>query len=78
MFSSFKLTQQQEETVDKVQERCVSTCEFIHPIETEDALACSKQCKENNKELFRMSNASKIGVYLSVALLIVSLFLALN
>ena len=78
MFSGFKLTQKQEETVEKVQERCISTCEFIHPIETEDALECSNKCKENNKELYRMGNASKIGVYISVALLLISLFLSLN
>lgn len=78
MFKKIKLSKDQEEKVLKVQNKCTEICDYMHPVEKLDFLECSEQCKERNRDLYRMANASNWGVLISLIVLGLAFFVAVK
>jgi hypothetical protein len=72
------LSASQEEKVQSVQERCVSTCKMLHPISESDVEECVKKCSEQNRDLFRMSNASNYAAFAAFLILLIAIIFAVQ
>lgn len=70
----FDLSPNQEKIIQKVSSRCISSCTLLHPLDSKQMTECAESCSEQNRSLFKMSNASSyasLGALLILVVIIV-------
>jgi hypothetical protein len=71
----FDLNAKQIEIVQTVHERCVSSCNFLHPYDAKKELLCANDCSKQNKELFRLTNMSDFWLVVAFVILIIAIYI---
>ena len=76
MFRSLKLRDTQERAVRNAHIKCVNTCDFLHSDDSDKARECADACNEQNKDLYRMANASSVAALFAIGLFVGALLFA--
>ena len=67
---ALRLSKDQIKAVKDVYSRCLSTCKSLNPLNKEIIEQCATECDTQNKNFLRFSNATDVGVFISILFLI--------
>jgi len=68
------LSKKQLKQIDEVQGRCEITCKFMNILDEDKDKECRERCKENNKRFLNFANQTDYLVFISLALLLLSIW----